>query len=172
MFTRFLYRSSTVTQVLMGVLGLSLMSQITIPLNPVPITLQTVAVLLIGLVYRRKEAFLTMASYLALGSVGLPIFANYSGGIAKLLSPVGGYYVGFMLAVVIMAYVREKISKDTLVSDIGLSFLGSAILYTLGVAWLAYFIGFVPALMGGVVPFILPGLVKSVLLGGILRYVR
>lgn len=156
----------------MGVLGVSLMSQITIPLNPVPITLQTVAVLLIGLTYSRKEAFLTLGAYLVLGAMGLPIFANYSGGILKILSPVGGYYVGFLVAVVAMAYVREKIAKDSIVSDIGLSLLGSVILYTCGVAWLSNFIGLVPAFMGGVVPFMLPGLFKSALLGGILRYVR
>lgn len=172
MVTQFLARNAILTNILMGVVGLSLMSQITIPLKPVSITLQTVAVLFIGLTYSRRDALLTMLSYLTIGAMGFPVFANFTGGVHHLLSPVGGFYIGFMIAAVVMASVRARIETDSIVSDISLSILGSVVLYTLGVVWLSNFIGLVPAIMGGVVPFILPGILKSIILAGILKYVR
>jgi biotin transport system substrate-specific component len=156
----------------MGVVGLALMSQITIPIHPVPITLQTVAVLFIGLTYNRRDAFLTMATYLALGVLGVPVFAAYKSGLVHLLSPVGGYYIGFLAAVVMMASVREKWERSDFIADISLSLLGSAVIYALGVLWLSKFIGINAAFMGGVVPFMIPGAVKAFMLTGLLKYVR
>lgn len=172
MFTQILSKSSTLTRILMGVVGLSLMSQITIPIQPVPITLQTIAVLFIGLTYSSRDTFFTLLSYLTLGAMGLPIFANHVGGIQHLFSHVGGFYFGFLIAAFVMASMREKIQTQGVILDLALCALGSIVLYTLGVAWLANFIGLKSAILGGVVPFIIPGIIKSFILAGLLHYVR
>ncbi len=173
MLTQFLSRTSVLTQVLMGVIGLALMSQVSIPLKPVSITLQTVGVLFIGLTYSKREAIYTLMSYLTLGALGLPVFANYVGGIQHLAGPVGGFYFGFLLAVIVMASIRESLAvKPGILQDLALCLVGSAVLYTLGVIWLSNFIGLKAALTGGLMPFILPGILKSFILAGLLKYLR
>src|SRR5437660_1344422 len=98
-------------QILIGVSLLFLCAEVSIPLKPVPITLQTVPVLLIGLYYSRKAAIKTMLAYLSLGTLGLPIFANFSGGIHTLINVTAGYRIGFLVAVVAMTTAREHVFK-------------------------------------------------------------
>jgi biotin transport system substrate-specific component len=158
--------------VLGGVLLLFAASQVEIPLKPVPITLQTVAVMLIGLTYTPRRAVEAHLIWLGLGAAGLPVFAGFAGGIACFSGPTLGYLVGFVVSSYVMATMKEKYALNTWISDAGLCILGTLIVYTLGVIWLSQLIGFSNAIMHGVVPFILPGLVKAGLLCTSLQILR
>ncbi|MGT2799650.1 biotin transporter BioY [Streptococcus marmotae] len=76
---------------------IAVLSQIIIPIGPVPFTLQTLAVGLIASLYSHKEAITSLVLYLLLGAIGLPVFAGFSGGIASLFGPTAGFLWGFLL---------------------------------------------------------------------------
>ena len=138
-------KSSIKSEMLQIVIGVGLLfgcAQVSIPLQPVPITLQTVAVMLIGLFYSKQVAVKTVLSYLALGTLGAPVFANFSGGIAKLIGPTGGYLIGFLVAVYGMAAARERILKDTYVSMICNCIIGNVLIFIPGISWLSFYVGF------------------------------
>lgn len=161
-----------VMQILIGVGLLFGASQVSIPIQPVPITLQTVAVMLIGLFYSRQTAIRTVLTYIALGALGAPVFANFSGGIARLIGPTGGYLFGFLLAVYGMTHARERILKDTYLSMICNCIIGNVLIYIPGICWLGFYVGFQQAITLGLLPFIIPGIIKSFLLGACVRYLK
>lgn len=158
--------------VLGGVLLLFAASQIEIPLKPVPITLQTVAVLLIGLTYTPRRALEAHLIWLGLAAVGLPVLSGFAGEIGYFGGPTFGYLVGFVISSYVMATLKERFSLNAWISDVLLCLLGTAIVYSLGVLWLSHLIGFSAALVHGVLPFILPGLVKAALLCTALQILR
>lgn len=93
-------------------------AMVTVPLGPVPFTLQNFAISFIVLALKPKEAVAAIAGYLLLGAIGLPVFAGFSGGFAKLLGPTGGflwgYLVGGIAAAAIVALGRKlRGSKET-----------------------------------------------------------
>ncbi|MBP9692361.1 MAG: biotin transporter BioY [Alphaproteobacteria bacterium] len=158
--------------VLGGVLLLFAASQIEIPLKPVPINLGTVAVMLIGLTYTPRKVIESFFMWFGLAAIGLPLLSSFGGGIAKFAGPTGGYLMGYVTAAYLMATLKEKYSLNSWISDALLTLMGTVILYVLGVAWLTYLIGFTNALMHGLLPFILPGIVKGGLLCVGLQIVR
>jgi biotin transport system substrate-specific component len=155
----------------MTTLGVSLLfagAQISIPLQPVPITLQTVSAMLIGLTFSRKAALKSLSAYWILGTAGLPLFANYSSSIAVTFGPSGGYLIGFLVGAYVMTLLKEHLGT----SWIGLltnCFVGSAITFAAGLGWLSTFVGFEKAIALGFVPFIIPGVVKALVLSGSLK---
>lgn len=163
---------SEIVQILLGIGLLFGCSQVSIPLQPVPITLQTVAVMLIGLFYSRNIAFKTVFGYLALGAFGVPVFANMHGGLPALLGPTGGYLAGYLAAVTCMTLAREKILKDTYLSMTCNCLLGTAIIYVLGVSWLSFFVGANNAIQFGLVPFIVTDSIKAVILCAAVRFLK
>ncbi|QOD38456.1 biotin transporter BioY [Candidatus Wolbachia massiliensis] len=174
MFTTQSSSKSTLAEILSCVLLLFLMSQISIPLQHVPITLQSLGVMLIGLKFSRRTAFYSVLTYLSLGAAGLPIFADFSGGYHIFLGPTGGYLVGFLAAVIVMSKVNELLnSKCGPLMRNSLSCLaGTAMIYICGVSWLAIYVGLKQAAMVGFLPFILSGLVKVFLLVAALQYLK
>ena len=87
---------------------LAIAANISIPTYPVPFSLQSLAVLLVGAFLGRKLATITLLQYLFVGALGLPVFANGSGGIAALISPSAGYLYGFVVSAYIAGYAAEK----------------------------------------------------------------
>lgn len=163
---------SYLLQNLLGVLLLFACAQIQIPLKPVPITLHTLAVMLIGLTYKPKQSFEIVLSYLLLGAVGAPVFSHLSAGLGVLLGPTGGYLVGFLFAAPLTSWVLTQFSsKSWMVIFISCA-AGHIVIYTLGIAWLATLIGFEGAIKGGLLPFILPGLFKTLILASIIKTLR
>jgi len=152
----------------MGISLMMLCTQYAIPLEPVPITLQTVGVLLIGLTYSRKLAVQTMAGYLGLGAMGLPVFSHFTGGLSVLMGPTGGYLLGFLAAVYVMASLREKFSKESWLFFAGLALLGNIMIIGCGVLWLSKFVGIQQAFSLGILPFVMSGLLKAALLSSVL----
>lgn len=150
--------------VLGGVVLLFAASQVEIPLRPVPITLQTVAVMLIGLTYSPRRAVEAHLIWLGLGAMGFPAFAGFAGGMNVLAGPTAGYLIGFVVSAFLVATLKEKLSLKRWLSDFLLCLMGTVIVFTFGILWLSQLIGFSNAMMHGVVPFILPGLIKAGLL--------
>ena len=97
---------SSIILIVTGTVLLTLSAKIAVPFYPVPMTLQTLLVLFIGLTYGRILAPLTVALYLFQGAIGLPVFAN-GGGVVYLLGPTGGYLIGFFVAVIILSHLSN-----------------------------------------------------------------
>lgn len=165
-------KSNQLFFVLSGVFLLFLTTQISIPLEPVPITLQTVGVMLIGLTFERKAAIQSVLAYLGLGALGAPVFANFKAGYLAFLSPTGGYLLGFLAAVFVMTTVRQYFKKENFWSDTLICLLGTATIFVFGLSWLCHFMSVSKAIQSGFVPFIIPGLIKIILLTATVRYIK
>lgn len=155
-------RILVLVKILAGVVLLSASAQIVIPLPLVPVTLQTLAIALIGLYYTPKEAVLTTVSYIALGAAGLPIFKGMAGGIAYLSGITSGYLIGFIAATWIISHTKQYFQTN-LIGIITRVTLGMIALYSCGVAWLSYFVGIKLALYNGFLIF-LPSMICKILL--------
>ena len=138
-------------------------AQISIPIGPVPITLQVLFVLLGGLVLGARLGFLSQLAYVAMGAVGIPVFAGLQGGFAALYGPTGGYIVAFPIAAFIAGYLTEKTEKKAgmLAGSLG----GIAVIYLLGWLRLGFFMNgdFESAFTLGVLPFIPVDVIKAAL---------
>jgi biotin transport system substrate-specific component len=148
--------------VLFGSWALTLMSQLEIP-GVVPITLQTLGVLLIGLTFGARLAFLTLAAYLIQGAMGLPVFAGGGAGIAKLAGPTGGYLIGFLFAATIIGWLADKGLTRSWVGTVVALVAGTIVIYAFGLPWLGSIIGYDKALEFGLYPFITGDAIKLVL---------
>ena len=101
---------------------------ITVPFGPIPFTLQTLAVMFVLFALKPKEALTSIAVYLILGALGLPVFSSFRGGIAALVGPTGGFIVGFLIAGAVALAVGCLIKgKGIFSSDQSKSILGNSI---------------------------------------------
>jgi len=149
-----------------------------LPFTPVPITLQTLAVLLTGSVLGSKRGAVTMLVYLAEGAVGIPVFAGGTGGFIYLLGVTGGYLWSYPIAAFVVGLLCEKgLDRSFLTSALAM-LPGSLIIYAIGVPWLAVtlHLSIPTAIWQGMVPFI-PGdlfklLIAAALLPTAWRFVR
>ena len=160
------------TELLLCVLLLFLMAQVSIPLQPVPITLQTLGVMIIGLKFNRKTAFYSVLTYISLGAIGFPVLANFSGGYHIFLGPTGGYLIGCLAAVIVMSNVNEllKPKYKSLICNSLSCLAGTIVIFICGVSWLAIYVGIKQAIIVGILPFIIPGVIKIFLLVTALQY--
>ncbi len=142
--------------VLGGVIFLSLMAQVMIPLpyTPVPITLGTFGVTLMALLYGRKLGTATILSYVAAGSLGAPIFVGAKSG--SLFSATGGYILGYIISTIVLGYLADRGVTKSYVKTILSLMLSSTIILTLGALQLSLFVTEKNAFLIGVLPF-LPG---------------
>ncbi len=149
--------------VLAGSLLIALSAQVAIPLpfSPVPVTGQTMAVLLVGALLGRRRGSLAVLVYIAQGLAGLPVFAGGAAGPARLLGPTGGYLVGVVLGAYLVGLLAERGWDRRVGTTAAAMALGNVVIYAVGALWLAVFVGgLVPALTAGVLPFIPGDLVK------------
>lgn len=161
---RFIPRSvaTDISLVISGALLTAVAAQIQIPMYPVPMTLQTFAVLLIAAALGPLRAVSSMGLYLAMGAAGLPVFAA-----AKSLSavwPTAGYLLGFLVAGVVVGFLATRGFSSTPVR-VAFSFAaGSALIYLFGAGWLVIGLGLsVPAaIAAGIAPFIIGDVVKAI----------
>ena len=154
--------------VVFGSLLLAVSAQFKIPLYPVPVTGQTLVVLLIGMTYGPRLGGITMAAYLFEGAIGLPVFAGGSAGMAVLFGPTGGYLFGFLLAAVAMGYLAERGMGRSVVSTVIAMVIGNMVIYLCGASWLAGFIGFGKAMAAGVLPFLYGDALKLAVAAGLM----
>jgi biotin transport system substrate-specific component len=143
------------TLAICGSAFIAVMAQIQVPLKPVPITMQTFAVLVIGAAYGWRLGTGTVALYLAEGAVGLPVFAGFKGSLAVLLGPTGGYLFGFVLAAGTIGWLAAR-GWDRLPHMVVLAMvLGNIAIYVPGLFWLAKFVPEGQVLAMGMTPFLI-----------------
>ncbi|MDF2948332.1 MAG: biotin transporter BioY [Sedimentibacter sp.] len=115
---------------------------ISVPVGPVPITLQSLFVLLSGIILGSRKAMLSQVAYVLLGLFGLPIFAGFTGGLQTMLKPSFGFLLGFILA----AYVAGKITEyeKTSIRNIILAvFAATIVMYAVGLPYMYYVLNFI-----------------------------
>jgi biotin transport system substrate-specific component len=159
-------RSTALTEavfVVGGVGFISLLAQISLPVpgSPVPVTGQTLAVLLIGTTYGARLGFITFATYLLAGIAGAPIFApsatSANHGIDRLVGATGGYLVGMLVASLLLGYLADRKADQKFRTSFPALLLGDLVIFTFGLAWLhaSLDMTWVATFKAGFTPFIL-----------------
>jgi biotin transport system substrate-specific component len=164
--------SNLVRAVVLALIGTALLAisaKIQVPFWPVPMTMQTFAVLVLGMAYGWRLAGASVLFYLAQGAIGLPVFAA-GGGIAYFAGPTGGYLLGFLLAAVAVGWLAEHGWDRSPLRTLAAMLIGTAVIFALGLAWLATLIGLPQAIGVGLVPFLPGEAVKIALATAILPF--
>lgn len=159
------------TLVAFGVALIALSAKIQVPFWPVPVTLQTLAVMGLAAAYGLRLGLATILSYLAVGYMGAPVFAGFAAGPGYFAGPTAGYLAGFVIAVAIVGYVADRISSKNVLALVGATLAGTLIIYALGAYWLGFvyigssgnLLGFEGAWKHGVQPFLLADIVKAII---------
>jgi len=139
--------------IIFGTLLLAVSSKIQVPFWPVPMTMQTFVVFIIGMSYGWRLASATLIAYLIEGAVGLPVFAK-GGGLLYLMGPTAGYLYGMTLAAGVMGFIAEHGYAKSYIKCLIPLLLGTFIIFVLGVGYLGSVIGYDKALAAGLYPFI------------------
>lgn len=164
----------TVILIALGTALLTLSAKINLPLPYVPMTLQTLVVLVIGAVYGWRLGTATIIAYLAEGAIGWPVFAGPVGGLAPLIGPTAGYLIGFVAAAFVTGWLSERgwdRSVPLLFVAMG---AGHVIILAAGFAWLAFGmkLGVEKAWLVGVAPFVAASLIKNALGAALVPAIR
>lgn len=144
-------------------IALSAQISLYLPFSAIPVTGQTFAVLLTGILLGSRRGFLAVLLYLTEGISGLPVFASGNTGPLYLLGPTGGYLLGFIPAVYLAGLLAESGWDRRFITAFFAVFLGNIIIYIAGISWLARFVGPDKLLMVGLIPFIPGAIIKMVL---------
>lgn len=155
---------------LTGSVLLAISARLQVPFWPVPMTMQTLAVLVLAMLFGARLGCAIVVLYVFEGLLGLPVFANSPErgiGLAYLSGPTGGYLLGFALAAYSVGWLAERGLTASQPRAIAVQALGTAIILGCGVAWLGSLIGYDKAIAAGLIPFLLSSVVKIVL-GGLL----
>jgi biotin transport system substrate-specific component len=153
----------TKTALLSSLLVLSAWISIPLPFTPVPITLQSLMILLMAATFPLKLSLSAYGLYLLLGSIGLPVFANFRSGFDVLIGPTGGYLLGFVWAIIWTKTMKLPLSLRLLSAQV--------IIYAFGIAWLAFVlkISYTQALMIGLYPYLIGDLFKLSIVYGLIK---
>ena len=161
--------------ILFGTLLLAVSSKIQVPFWPVPMTMQTFIVFIIGMSFGWKLAFSTLIAYLVEGALGLPVFAK-GGGLLYLMGPTAGYLYGMAIAAGVIGFFAERGYNKSYIKSLISLMIGTIIIFVLGVGYLGSVIGYDKALAGGLYPFIPSEFFKIglavILIPSITRYIN
>ncbi len=152
---------------LLGSAALAASAQIALPMWPVPATMQTLVVLLLGALGGSRLGVAAVLAYLAEGALGLPVFANGAAGPVALMGPTGGFLLGFLPMAWLAGFARGGLARQA-----GVLTAAHLVVFIPGVLWLSRFTGLEGALLAGVLPFIPGTLVKTGLALATLRVLR
>ena len=148
--------------IVFGTLLLTVSAKVQVPFWPVPMTMQTFVVFLIGMIYGWRLASFTLLAYLLEGAIGFPVFAK-GGGLTYLLGPTAGYLYGMFFASIVIGILSEKGYANSYFNCFIALILGSIIIFVLGVGFLGSIIGYDKAIAAGLMPFIPSELFKIAL---------
>lgn len=141
-----------------------------LPFSPVPVTGQSLGIMLAGCLLTTRQAMLAVGTFLMLGVVGLPVFAGGTAGIGVIAGPRGGYLIGFFIGAIIISLIKKKFKK--IPGLIFANFIGGVVIvYFFGVLWLNWTtgMGLSAAFAGGALPFI-PGDLFKVVVASIIAF--
>ena len=141
-----------------GSLIVAAAAQVNVPMIPVPMTLQTLAVLAIGAAYGSRLGAATLALYAFEGAIGLPVFAEFKSGF--MLASFG-YVLGFIAAAFVVGWLAERGWDRSVPKMFAAMLLGAAVLYVPGLLWLSNWIGWEKAIQFGLLPFVAGDIVKA-----------
>ncbi|AIF44348.1 biotin transporter BioY [Virgibacillus sp. SK37] len=155
-------RMMIVTALFAAIIGV--LAQLTIPLPLVPITGQTLAIGLAATILGSRYGTLSILLYLALGAIGVPVFAQMSAGLGVLFGPTGGYLFSFIPTALFIGFYLEKTSFN-ITNAIIANIIGMFISLLLGTVWLKFIaeLSWGAAFASGVAPFLIVGVIKAVL---------
>ncbi|GAA4532176.1 biotin transporter BioY [Chelativorans composti] len=160
-------RAVRLTLVVGGSLVLWASAKIQVPLYPVPMTMQTLVVLTLGMAFGWRLAAAAVALYLAQGAFGLPVFAGTPErgiGLAYVMGPTGGYLLGYLPAAALCGWLAERGWDRSIMKTAFAMLAGNVVIHTFGLAWLGAVIGWdKPVLALGLFPFALGDLTKLAL---------
>lgn len=145
----------SIVLIILGSLLIGLSSKVAISLKPVPITLQSLAVLLVAMTYGFRLGVAAVSVYLIAGLLGLPVFATGN------LSMAWGYLFGFLVATAVTGFLAERGWARRIIPALALALLGTLVILLFGWIVLAHFLGVASAFGVGVKPLILGGILKS-----------
>ena len=153
-----------VALVLGGTAVLAASSYVSIPMQPVPVSLQTFAVLMVGALYGWRLGGLTVLAWLLEAALGMPVLAGGKGGLAPFFGPTAGYLLAFPLGAVLMGWLAARGWDGTHpLRAFGAMLLCTTLILLLGGAWLGAMIGAAKGWQLGVLPFLVGDVVKSAL---------
>lgn len=159
--------SSLLTKVILAVVGslaLWASAKVSIPFYPVPMTMQTFVVLVIGMTYGWKLGGATILLYLTEGALGLPVFSGTPErgiGLAYIIGPTGGYLAGFLVSAVTVGWLAERGWDRNILKTFAAMTIGTSVIFLCGMAWLGTFTGWdKPILSLGFTPFIFGAVLK------------
>ncbi len=134
---------------------------VSIPMVPIPVTLQTMGVFITASILGAKKGTVSIIIYILLGAIGLPVFSNFTGGFGVLLSPTGGFIIGFILTTIITGFITEYFKSKIYTSIIAMT-LGLVACYSIGTLWYCIYasVDILTALLVCVVPFLIGDAVK------------
>ena len=158
--------------VLIGTAFLAVSSWISVPMLPVPITMQTFAVTMVGALYGWRLGGLTVVAWLLESFVGLPVLAEAMPGQLAFAGPTAGYLISFPVVAAFVGFLAERGLTRNPFASFSVMLIGTALCLTLGGAWLANMIGLEKAWIFGVAPFILGGVLKSALAAATIEMLR
>ena len=176
-----LFRRRLLTDLVLLAAGAALVAlcaQLAIPLWPVPITAQTLAVLLVGASLGAVRGALSLTVYVGLGTLGLPIFSGGSSGLDVLTGGTGGFLIGFILAAGLAGWLAQRRWDRRFLTGVASLAAASAVTFAIGLPWLGVWLGQngfhndLPAVLAaGLYPFVFGELVKVLLAALILRLI-
>jgi biotin transport system substrate-specific component len=155
----------TAVLIALGTALLTLSAKVNLPLPYVPMTLQTLVVLVIGAAYGGRLGCATVIAYLAEGAIGLPVFAGPVAGLAPFVGPTGGYLLGFIAAAFITGWLSERGWDRSMQLLFVAMAMGHIIILGCGFGWLAFGmkLGFEKAWLVGIAPFVMASVIKNAL---------
>ena len=165
-------RSTVMTKagfVIAGVAFLSLLAQIAIPVpgSPVPVTGQTLGVLLLATSYGATLGTTTFLFYLLVGALGVPVFANGGSGLDRIVGATGGYLVGMLLTSALLGYLGGRKWDQKFKTALPAMLIGNVLTFALGLLWLKQFTGkdWAWTISAGFTPFIIGEILKIAIAG-------
>ena len=161
-------KTREITYIGLFVAVMAICSWISIPMT-IPFTMQTFAVFLTVALLGTKLGTITLAAYMLLGAVGLPVFSGFKGGLGVLMGPTGGYIIGFIFSALITGTMIERLGRGK-VMMVAAMLVGLAVCYAFGTVWFLKVyantkgaVSVATALGWCVIPYILPDCVKILL---------
>ena len=155
---------------------ITICSWISIPLGPVPFTLQTLGILAVMLTIGGRRGTIAGLVYLALGACGVPVFAGFKGGIVSFIGPTGGFLIGFVIAALVYWLLEKALFKRLMNTPVKTWIFGllgfvifEVVMYVIGVIWFMTVyaaqtgpVGLATVMGWCVIPFIIPDIVKMI----------